>query len=83
MPDGLRPPFYTIVWRYGARIQEEHDSLREALELVRGGEDAGEHSTDEVGDADGWLWRRATKGAFEVSERAPKLKGYFPFWEDE
>lgn len=80
MPDGLRPPFYTVVYRYGVKIKEEWDELSHALMYLAHGEDYGEFTTDECGDADGWLWRRDPESAtrFEVAERAPH-RPHFPF----
>jgi hypothetical protein len=83
MPDGLKPPFYTVVYRYGTQIREEWDELSHAFSYLAGGEDHGEHSVSELGDAEGWLWRRGDRslldrrGPFEASERAPKRGEYF------
>lgn len=83
MPDGLRAPFYTIVYRYGTQIREEWDELEEALCYLRGGEDMGEHSTSECGDADGWLWKRGKGLAnFIAADRAP-VRGRYFFYDDD
>lgn len=71
MPDGLRPPFYTIVWRYGSRQRREHAELEDALRFCASGEDYGEHSVEECGDQDSWLWRRGGELEYEAHERAP------------
>lgn len=82
MPDGLRPPFYTVVYRYGVKIVDEWDELGEALDYLRYGEDYGEHSVSECGDADGWLWKRGD-GVLEflAADRAPSRPKYF-FWDE-
>lgn len=77
MPDGLRPPFYIVYHRHYVEYREEYDNLEDALSHLRSGEDYGELSAGECGDADGWLWRRGKGIAnYEVAERAPHRHFY-------
>lgn len=72
MPDGLRAPFYSIVWRYGTKIRDEDDCLRIIVSCAVYGSDDGQHYLYEIGDADGPLWRMDNPmRGWQVFDRAP------------
>jgi hypothetical protein len=84
MPDGLRPPFYSFVYRYGQRIEHVENTLDLIISYAMSGEEFGEHSVDEIGDADGFLWKRGDGIRWEVADRAPwgHDAEVYPFWKD-
>jgi hypothetical protein len=71
--DGLMPPFYAVIWRYHVERRDDDNDLRDLLSGCYYGEEAGEHHVTEIGDANGWLWKRPEGLArdFKPADRAP------------
>lgn len=73
----LRPPFWALVYRYGSEIRHEDDELAAVLRFAAYGSEAGEHTVDSIGDADGVLWDRPARSfEWRAHTRAPAPDPY-------
>lgn len=77
MPDRLRAPFWSVVYRYGTQVRDEEDELKLVIASAFWGSEHGAHFVFQIGDADGPLWTMDNPfDGWIAHERAPAPDPY-------